>query len=164
MDRMMYDALPATFQKASPLLGRPELPDVLLATIHTSMNGAYVYPETDYAHELLTAGAWLGVTLTGRTALMPSSVGDVLLSYLGRSQRPRDPCEQRIVRILEYYSEQIGGADRLIRAARRAVVKSSQIFTSLRAHRGPDAPDGAIWNPALAVRIDAFLDAAGLTD
>lgn len=160
----MYDALPATFQKASPLLGRPELPDVLLATIHTSMNGAYVYPETDYAHELLTAGAWLGVALTGRKALMPSTVGEALLSYLGRSQRADDPCEQRIVRILEYYSGHIGGADRLIRTAQSALGKGPQIFTALREHRGSDATDAAIWNPALVMRINSFLEAAGMTE
>ena len=35
----------------------PELPDVLVASIYTIINGAYVYPKFAFAHELLGAGA-----------------------------------------------------------------------------------------------------------
>lgn len=161
MDRMLYDTLPATAQKAPPLLERPELPDVLLATIHTSVNGAYVYPETGFAHELLTAGAWLGIVLTGRPALMPSTVGEVLLSYLDRSPRGHGLSERRIVRVLEHCCERVGGADRLLRAARGAVGRRCPIFAPRPACRGPDTTSAMVWNPALAMRIDSYLATAG---
>lgn len=164
MDRMLYDALPVTLRRVSPLLERPELADILLATIQTNTNGAYVYPEAVYAQELLTAGAWLGVVLTGRKALMPSTVGEVLLSNLAnldRSRRADGSSEQRVVQILEYYCEQTGGTDRLLHAARLAVGKSPRVFRSRRPRRAPDTTGATIWNPALSRRIDSFLEAAG---
>jgi len=63
------------------------LETALLASMHTGINAAYVYPEHAYAHELLTAGAWLGVLLKGRRALMPRAVADVFMESEARGTK-----------------------------------------------------------------------------
>jgi hypothetical protein len=64
----------------------PSLEIALLASIHTGINASYVYPEHAYAHELLAAGAWLGVLLKGRRAIMPEAVAGIFDESEGRAQ------------------------------------------------------------------------------
>ena len=78
IDRMLVDAMPPHLRPSECCIAKADLADVLVASIHTGFNGAYVYPRFAFAHELLGAGAWLGVLLRGRSALMPEFVAQVL--------------------------------------------------------------------------------------
>ncbi len=112
IDRMLLDALPPRLPAAECCIASADCAEVLVASIYTSFNGAYVYPQFAFAHELLGAGAWLGVLLRGRSALMPVFVAQVLADYIGRGNA-QDP----IARLLEFHAELCGGSERLIRRA-----------------------------------------------
>ena len=100
IDRMLLDALPPRSPPAECCIASADCAEVLVASIHTSINGAYVYPQFAFAHELLGAGAWLGVLLRGRSALMPVFVAQVLADYIGRGN-VQDP----IARLLDFHAE-----------------------------------------------------------
>lgn len=102
-------------EAASPLLT-----DALIASIHTAFNAAYVCPSQTYAHELLCVGAWLGILLRNRSALMPEFIAHVLLDSLDPSQRD-DPVHQ----ILRHHVERTGGDPHLLQQAKR-VLKSGR--------------------------------------
>jgi hypothetical protein len=123
IDRMLCEALPATPERTKALLDTFELPDALIASIHSRFNGTYVFPQYDFAHEILTAGAWLGVLMQGRPALMPVVVSEVLISYLGRPKSARSPSDEAISDILSFHAALVGGSDRLVRVARKVQAK-----------------------------------------
>lgn len=68
-----------------------------------SFNGAYVYPQYAFAHELLGTGAWLGVLLRGRSALMPEFVAQVLTDYMSDPQKSWANAQNPIARLLEFH-------------------------------------------------------------
>lgn len=98
----------------------PPLTDALIASIHTAFNAAYICPTHTYAHELLGAGAWLGILLRGRSALMPEFVAHVLLDSLDSSRR-----NDVVPQILRHHVERTGGAPHLLQQAKR-VLKSGR--------------------------------------
>ena len=157
MDRMLYDAMPPPVAEAPVLLDRLELPDILLATILTRIHGAYVYPEIGYAHELLTAGAWLGVVLTGRPAIMPEDVADVLVAYLDPDALLLSPPEKRIRQIFEFCSQQLGGTERLLHSCAKVRAKGPLIYCAWPAKICKKRPTDGPWNSILVDQIDTFL-------
>jgi hypothetical protein len=98
----------------------PPLTDALIASIHTAFNAAYICPSHTYAHELLGAGAWLGILLRGRSALMPEFVAHVFLDGLDPSRR-----NDLVPQILHHHAERTGGAPHLLQQAKR-VLKSGR--------------------------------------
>lgn len=54
----------------------------VVLSLYSGMNAAYVYRHLDWAHELMTTAAWLGMLVRGRAAWLPSPVA-VRLDELG---------------------------------------------------------------------------------
>ena len=103
----------------SEITDTPSLEIALLGSIHTGINAAYVYPEHAYAHELLTAGAWLGVLLKGRRALMPKAVADVFMESEARG------AESIIDAMMQFHMDYLGGRKFHLRWA-SDVIRSDQ--------------------------------------
>ncbi len=119
IDRMLVDARPPHPRPSECCITKADLADVLVASIHTGFNGAYVYPQFAFAHELLGAGAWLGVLLRGRSALMPEFVAEVLIDYSAHFKKSWEDAQDPIVRLLAFHAELAGGSERLLRRARK---------------------------------------------
>jgi hypothetical protein len=99
----------------SEVTNTPSLETALLGSIHTGINAAYVYPEHAYAHELLTAGAWLGVLLKGRRALMPKAVADVFVESEARGT------ESIIDEMMHLHMDYLGGRKFHLRRASNVI-------------------------------------------
>jgi hypothetical protein len=97
----------------------PSLDSALLASIHTAINAAYVYPDCEFAHELLATGAWLGILLMGRRVMMPPYVADVLLRHLG--ERSQDETSE----VLQFHAAVLGGRAYFLRHARNVVASAT---------------------------------------
>ena len=117
-DRMLNDALGKTQTQSAaraPMVDWPlSLSDVITASISARLNGAYVYPEHGYAHELLALAALLGHLVQGRTAYLPPSIAGTLLDVL--SAKPS--ADDQTVAVLRTYIEWAVGANRLMLWAR----------------------------------------------
>jgi hypothetical protein len=157
MDWMLNDAQISVGSSDGQPLKIITLPDVLLGTIHGRINGAYVYPSATYAHELLMAGAWLGTVLTGRAALMPTTVAEVLLEYLSDDHPMTDEEQRRINRILYVYSSKAGGRDRLLRIARTTLVKGPQELRAPHGRATTSIFESDVWHPDLARNVEQIL-------
>jgi hypothetical protein len=117
LDRMLATALSGC--KHEHRLG---LGDAFTGSLHASFNGAYLYPELVYAHELLTLAAWLGNLVRGRAALMPTFVADRLrweLGFTGEAA-PQAGEATEIGGLLRFYADVAVGSRRLLRQAHRA--------------------------------------------
>lgn len=108
IDHMLCEA-------SSEAKNTPDLREALLASIHTGINAAYVYPAHTYAHEVLATGAWLGTVMTGRRALMPTLVADICIDYLNGTRR------DLISEILQFYMTRLGGVSLYLRHARKTM-------------------------------------------
>ena len=82
LDRFLNDAHRLR-RGAKPEASRILPSDALIASIYSSINAAYVYPELEYMHETLMLGAWLGILERGRAALLPDTIAGRLLRHLG---------------------------------------------------------------------------------
>ena len=71
LDRLLNDAHRLRRAGAEPSASRIQPSDALIASIYSSINAAYIYPELEFMHETLTLGAWLGFLERGRPALLP---------------------------------------------------------------------------------------------
>lgn len=117
-DRMLKDALEAAGggTGAMPLIDWPlSLTDVFVATVSTRLNGAYVYPEYDWAHEMLSLAAVMGHLVQGRTVYFPPFLSRALTDILS-GQRHR--AEANIAAAVRTYADLAGGAAFLTGKAR----------------------------------------------
>ena len=148
IDRMLTDAMSSSTRHVDCLINSPGLADILVGSIHTSINGAYVYPKYAFAHELLGAGAWLGTLLRGRAALMPDFVAEVILGYLDQTARLQPSEWDPVKSLFEWHAGLVGGAPLLLRQARR-VRRSGypQLVKPGRPKRGSKLQ--CSWNPEL---------------
>jgi hypothetical protein len=124
------------------------------------MNGAYVYPSAEYAHELLSAGAWLGTVLTGRAALMPMGIAEAIVDYVASVTPQPDRTDQRVQRIMQCYAGLIGGRRRLLVTAKKTLTKGPQIFRPSHRAKAADVFERQLWEPELLKNVQNFL--AGL--
>lgn len=115
----------------------PLLSDALISSIHTAFNAAYICPCHTYAHELLGAGAWLGILLRGRCVLMPEFVAHVLIDGLDPSRN-----DDLVAQILRYHVERTGTISPLLEQAKR-VLKSGRPTIAR-----PGRPTSAMPSPA----------------
>lgn len=99
----------------SEIAETPSLESALLGSIHTGINASYVYPEHAYAHELFAAGAWLGVLLKGRRALMPKAVADVFVETEARGT------ENIIDEMMLLHMDYLGGRKFYMRQASQVI-------------------------------------------
>ena len=140
IDRMLLDAMPHRPRHAECYIASADCAEVLVASIHTCINGAYVYPEFAFAHELLGAGAWLGLLLRGRSALMPEFVAEVLIDYIAHFKNSWEDAQDPIVRLFNFHAELAGGAERLLRRARKVRRTGNPALVSGADCRPPQAP------------------------
>ena len=152
IDRMLLDAM-STHRRPAGYIASAELAEVLVASIHTCINGAYVYPQYAFAHELLGTGAWLGVLLHGRSALMPEFVAQVLADYMSGHQKTWTHAQNPIARLLEFHAELAGGSERLLRRARKVNRLGRPAFVMGGRQPTARAAQPYIWNDLLSPRI-----------
>jgi hypothetical protein len=154
-NRMLSDALgnaPPQGAVHAPLIDWPlTLTDVVVASISARLNGAYVYPEHAYAHELLALAALLGHLVAGRTAYLPPSIAGTLLDIL----RSRPSADDETSAVLRTYIEWAGGANRLMLWAR--IIHATGVARRITP-RGALVPRAmrAAWNARLLQRLDAL--------
>lgn len=55
-----------------------DIETALIAAMHTRINTAYIYPAHEAACEVLAAGAWIGVLIGGRSAIVPDGMSQAL--------------------------------------------------------------------------------------
>lgn len=118
LNRLLTDCTTPFSGKEAPLDHRLTLADVLVGSVHSRINGAYVYPQFESCHELLTLAAWLGVLLIGRPALLPPRIAHQLVHTLrDRMSTPGEIGGGRD-ELLHQYAELAVGAGALLQHAR----------------------------------------------
>jgi hypothetical protein len=155
-DRMLRDAtegLAANGAHAATIVDWPlSLADVVVATISTRLNGAYVYPEYDSAHELLALAAVVGHLVQGRAVYLSPFLAGALIDVLSRK---RAPVDDSVVTALRTYADLAGGANYLM--GRAKIISTFGIARLI----SPRPPIGArdsrrwMWNARLLQRIGA---------
>jgi hypothetical protein len=124
LDRLLHDALGLTDtdeRARAPIIRRPQsLAGVVKSTVHSRLNGAYVYPEYALAHELLTVAAVLGHLLQRRSALISPPIAQCITEVLGARER-----EDQSVAALRAFADLVGGSDFLLRVATRVRLKGT---------------------------------------
>jgi hypothetical protein len=140
-------------------VGTVTIADAFVASIHASLNGAYIYPEFVYAHELLSVGAWLGFLVRGRRALMTTFVAERLLAELSfadeRSPEAGDDTQCRA--LLVFHANQAVGSQQLLRQARR----THETGRSGIVQPKPHAVLPYLWNKQAAIEMANRLDRIG---
>lgn len=91
-----------------------DLPEAVIASLHSGVNAANIASAVGFAHELLAAATWLGHLLRGRAALMPAFIADTLLDWL-----PQDSAANPCTAILQTHAEIAVGERALLRCAER---------------------------------------------
>lgn len=121
LDRMLQGCRARAAPSRGAAHNVPDCPgaDALVASIHSGINAAYVYPHLTHAHETLSAGAWLGVLLSKRPALLPPSIAAVFVELYRRMQSAESSDDGDAV--LAYHALQAVGQARLHRQAQRAL-------------------------------------------
>jgi hypothetical protein len=126
LDRLLHDALGLTDTDESaraPVIRRPQsLAAVVKSTVHSRLNGAYVYPEYAFAHELLTVAAVLGHLLQGRAAYISPPIAECITEVLGARDARR---EDQSVSALRAFADLVGGSDFLVRVATRVRLRGT---------------------------------------
>jgi hypothetical protein len=151
-DRMLKDASEAAggSAQATPLVDWPlSLTDVSVATVSTRLNGAYVYPEYDWAHEVLSLAAVMGHLVQGRTVYFSPFLSRTLTDILsGRRHR----AENDIVTAFRTYADLAGGAAFL--TGRAKIISALGIARRVSPRPPVVARDGWTWNARLLQRLD----------
>ncbi len=122
--------------------------DALIATIHSGINAAYVYPQFAYAHETFAAGAWLGVLLTGRRALLPEMIA-ARLSEAVSAGGVQDASGV----VLSYHAHIAVGHRRMSRLAHRAQRRSRPPAVRARRPLFGVAKRPWVWNDELCSAV-----------
>lgn len=95
--------------------------EAAVVSIYSGINAAYIYRHLDWAHELLTTAAWLGLLVRGRAAYLPSAVGH-RLDELGERVQQSSPADLDPVDAILWRHAVVGcDAARLFEAARIVV-------------------------------------------
>lgn len=159
LDHILHDAVCRTQGALQPASSEFKLSDALTATIYSSFNAAYVYPQLACSHELLTVGAWLGYLVRGRTALMPPFIAERLVDYLSDSTPDTSTENGLCVALLRFHADMAARASRLLKKAKQ--VYKSGLPMSVRPSRswelGPVRPE--VWDDA---RINTIATRIGL--
>jgi hypothetical protein len=112
------------------------LPEALVASIHSTFNAAYVFPQLACVHEVLSVGAWLGHLVKGRPAYMPPFVAAYLEAELAPGREGDASAGGRSTRILRSHAEQAVGLERLHAVARRVASTGRPMLVKPRAMPG----------------------------
>jgi hypothetical protein len=154
LDRMLADALaagPGSAPRVARLVDWPALlADVLIRTIASRMNGAYVYSEFAFAHELLSVAAVVGHLVNGRAVYLPTDLARSLIDILSVE---RAASRYAYFPILDAHANLAGGTGYLIALARRAVVEGHPCLIEPRVAVAPNDFGRATWNEPFLQRI-----------
>ncbi len=117
--------------------------DIVIATIHSRLNGAYVYPNHAYAHETLTVAAVLGHLMQGREAYINRTIASCLLDVISADDELEadSPCAA-----LRHYADIGCGCERLTELAQRVLADNcaelakprTTLFSHVSTHTGTD--------------------------
>ena len=146
VDRMLLDALDPSGCRSDKkhVIDWPlSFTDVVAATVHSRINGAYVYPRHAYAHETLTVAAIIGHLLHGRAAYINRTIAGCIVDSIPAYV---DPTGGSAYAALWHYAEIACGAEQLFELARRVLASNRPELAKPRtsnnlapAHLGPDA-------------------------
>lgn len=154
-DRMLSDALGMAHARSvarAPIIDWPlGLSDIIAASASTRLNGAYVYPEYSYAHELFALAAVLGHLIDGRPVYLPPSLAGTLLDVLSA----RRSADDEAAGVLRSCAELAGGANRLMLWARIITASGTSQRIAPRTARFPRAMRAA-WNARLLQRLQTL--------
>jgi hypothetical protein len=153
-DRMLRDATETSGARteASPLVDWPlSLADVFAATVATRLNGAYVYPQYDWAHEVLSLAAVMGHLLQGRTVYFPPFLARALTDIVSGQRRG---AQDDLVAAFRTYADLAGGAALLTGKAR--IIAALGIARRVSPRPAASARDASrwTWNARLLQRLD----------
>ena len=100
IDRMLVDATKPVESADASAIQAPDVSGVLIASMHSGVNGAYIYRDLAYAHETFATAAWIGKLLAGRPALLPDFVAEILIETAQRLQGDAapDPLDELLYR------------------------------------------------------------------
>jgi len=160
LDRMMQDAGALLRAEAPPTASdsRVSAADAVVASMYCGVNGAYVYRDLAYMHETLATGAWLGTVLSGRAALLPQFVAEVLCELFERLLQHGEESLDDVDRVLLEHTRIAVGQHRLRRAALRvARLGTPKVVRAKRLELQPWSHI-PIWNRQLNGRISQALD------
>lgn len=154
IDCMLGDAAKLVANAVAPMMPAPSASDALIASMHSGVNGAYIYKELAYAHETHATAAWIGKLLAGRPALLPEFIAAILIETAYRVKRNSvtDPFDALIYR----HAVAAVGERRLLRLSRRVMQTGSPVAVRTKG-LFPLAPPRYVWNPELEQRISAAM-------
>jgi hypothetical protein len=155
LNRVLRDAEAVAMSAPREPAAPADLDLALTASIYSSFNAAYVYPQLEFAHELLAVGGWLGYLVRGRPALMPIFVATHLIELLSRKPvEAADPAAQCDA-LIHFHAELAAGVPRLLKRARQ--VRDAGYPLAVRPSRGwalgPVRPQ--VWDEACADDLKA---------
>ena len=154
LDRMLADATTASHARAphgSRLVDWPVLlADVLIRTIASRLNGAYVYAEFAFAHELLSVAAVVGHLVNGRAVYLPTDLARSLIDILSVE---RAAARYAYFPILDAHANLVGGTGYLIALARRAIADGHPCLIEPRLAVTPNDFGRRTWNEPFLRRI-----------
>jgi hypothetical protein len=160
LDRMLIEAGPRSPSCGTrrSLLDTLDLPDALLASIHSRLNAAYVLPQFVFAHELFMVGAWLGLLCAGRDARLPVGIAAVFADIFGESL-PLDGsgANDILVELLIFHAQTAIDASTLLKISRCVVAGGSSVLVRAGVHQDNRSRAHPIWNSKLHEHIDLYL-------
>jgi hypothetical protein len=147
IDRMLRDARKMAGHRSvgESMIDWPlSFTDIIIATIHSRLNGAYVYPNYAYAHETLTVAAVLGHLIQGREAYINRTIASCLLDVISTDDGLEEdsPCAA-----LRHYADIGCGCEQLMELAQRVLADGraklakprTTLFSRESTHAGTDA-------------------------
>lgn len=126
LDRFLNDAHRLRRAGSDSSASRVLPSDALIASIYSSVNAAYVYPELEYMHETLMLGAWLGFLERGRSALLPETIATRLVRYLGEKPAKIPVSDDSKCEALIRVHASMGGARAWLATEARQVCQTGQ--------------------------------------
>lgn len=120
--------------------------DALVASVHSGVNSAYIYPCWTFAHQSFALAAWIGQILFGRSAWMPLYLGEVLNEVLSNRDRVTPDSFDGV--LLSYIDLAIGSA-RAMKRARLLLSRGGSILVKPRKRSSPVKTTSAQWNAHL---------------
>ena len=160
LDRVLFEASPpsANCSTQRPLLSKLDLPDALLASISSRLNAAYVLPQFVFAHELFTAGAWLGLLMYGTRCASSAGIATVFADIFGQSLSPDGISENDVLAdLLVFQARKAIDASTLLEISRCVVAAGSSVLVRAGVHQDTRSRPYPIWNSNLHELVEVYL-------
>jgi hypothetical protein len=146
IDRMLRDArrMLGHHLEGKSMIDWPlSFTDIIIATIHSRLNGAYVYTNHAYAHETLTVAAVIGHLVQGREAYVNRTIASCLLDVISTDDGFEGGSAWAALR---HYADIGCGCEHLLALAKRVLTDNRSelakprtvLFSREPAHTGTD--------------------------